>query len=202
MISIIITSFTDFGDMTTPLIKSILKYERGHEIIVIDNGSKTPYPIGGDYKVFRFSEPHSWAKMLNKGAELAKGDWLLILNDDVLCSGWFSNTIEGLDKRGFYGPKLKKKPPEWAGVEIYYMQLWAFTIQKTLYEKLGGMDEWYPKAGVDDIDFCWRAHQKGIPFTALNLPFIHLEQYRRTKWDGFDEQMKKSIEHLSEKIRS
>jgi len=81
------------------------------------------------------------------------------------------------------------------------MQLWAFAIQKSLFEKIGGMDEWYPKSGVDDIDFCWRAEQMGVTLYAIKLPFIHLEQFRRTKWDGFNEQMQKSIEYLKQKMK-
>ncbi len=201
MISIVITSFTDYGNYTSPLIDSILKFEQGHEIIVIDNGSKNAFPPDSDYEIFRFHEPVSWSKMINIGAEIARGDWLLFLNDDTLCKGNFSQKIKTLDKNAVYGPKLKVKPASWAGFEIPYMQAWILVIQKELFKKIGGMDEWYPKSGVDDIDFCWRAGQMSIPLIAADFPFVHLEQFRRTKWQGFDEQMERSKQYFIDKAK-
>jgi len=206
MISVIITSFTDFGDYTTPLIASMrLMEEKPFELIVIDNGSKDPYPRG-DYTLARFDNPISWSRMLNYGASLAAEDWLCFLNDDVRCFGRFVDIIEDMNKHGLYGSKLKTKPPTWQnmGIEIKYIPAWMLVIQKSLYNKIGGMDEWYPKAGVDDIDFCWRADQLGIPLVEVKFPFAHLafEKRRRTKWFGFDKQMKKSIDYFRNKVNT
>lgn len=204
MIHVIITSFTDFGDFTTPLITSLRQFEKKpFRIMVIDNGAKDEYPAG-DYDRIRFGERASWARMINKGASLAQGDWILFLNDDVVCVGPFVDFIEELDKGTVWGPKVGIKPPEWhgVGVEVRYLACWLLAIQGSVFEKIGGMDEWYPKVGMDDIDFCWRAGQMGLPVEAADFPFRHLQLARRNKWDGFKEQMDKSIQYfIDTKVR-
>lgn len=207
MIQAIITSFTDFGDFTTPLITSLRQFEKKpFRIMVIDNGAKEEYPAG-NYDRVRFGRPESWARMINKGASLSQGDWMVFLNDDVVCVGSFVDLIEGLDKSAIYGPKIGIKPPEWhnVGVEVKYIPAWIMIIQKELFFRIGGMDEWYPKVGMDDIDFCWRAGQMGVPIKAIDpidLPFRHLTLYRRNKWDGFHEQMENSIQYfIDNKVR-
>jgi len=202
MITVIITSFTNYGDYTTTLIKSILASEKNLEILVIDNGSSKPYPPRKNYRIHRFSEPVSWSRMLNTGAALASGEWLIILNDDVRCLGKFANFVQSLNPKFFYGAEAKVKPASWFGAPVHYMKLWILVITKALYFEIGGMDEWYENASVDDIDFCWTAHQKGINFRVERFPFKHLETSRRKKWDGFDEQTKKSIAYLKEKVEA
>ena len=204
MISAIITTFTDYGDYTTPLIRSILRYEKMPlEIIVVDNGSRNPYPVGTNYKLIRFNKPVCWSTMLNTGADAATGDWLMLLNDDVLCKGKFSGIVEDLDKKALYGTSMRRKNPSWfnVGKQINYLYAWLLVLTRDSFDKIGGFDEWYPKAGVDDIDFCWRAEQKEIPLKVCHLPFIHLEPHRREKWDGYQEQMLKSIEYFVEKVK-
>jgi GT2 family glycosyltransferase len=201
MISVIITSFTDFGDLTTPLINSMRKHEKKPiELIIVDNGSKKPYPAGKGYSIIRFNKPANWARMLNAGVDASNGDWVCILNDDVLCKGPYVDLIEGLDKTAVHGPAINHKPPEWhnVGVQINYIPAWIFVMQKSIYNQLDGMDEWYPKVGMEDIDFCWRAEQAGIRLNQVTFPFVHLDKHRRNKWDGFREQMQKSIDYFIE----
>lgn len=68
-----------------------------HELIVIDNGSTGPATL--DYfdelaangiRVLRVGGPFNFARLINAGASLASGDFLLLLNNDVeaLDEGW------------------------------------------------------------------------------------------------------------------
>lgn len=204
MISAIITTFTDYGDYTTPLIRSMKRFEKEPiEFIVVDNASRNPYPVGPDYKLIRFNTLTNWSTMLNTGVDASNGDWVMLLNDDVLCRGPFIEMVEGLDKNNVYGPAMRHKKPGWfdVGVQVNYLYAWLLVMRRSVFDLIGGFDEWYPKAGVDDIDFCWRAEQAGFPLVALDFPFIHLEPHRRVKWDGYEEQMKKSIEYFVKKVK-
>jgi len=205
MINVVITNFSDFGDYTTPLIESMRRYEKNkYRLFVIDNGSKEPYPAG-NYHLIRYNRPVSWSKMINHGAGLAHpGEWIVFLNDDVLCHGPFVWMFGGLDKKVIYGVKHGRKPPDWhdVGVPIHYIPAWIMAVTKDVFDAVGGMDEWYPKVGMDDIDFCWRAEQRGFPIKITNFPFEHLMQFRRNKWPGFKEQMQRSIEYfIAKKVK-
>lgn len=202
MITVIITSFTDFHDYTTPLIHSIQERERGLGILVIDNGSKEPYPQGPGYRVHRFEEPVSWSKMLNTGASLSPEGWLVILNDDVKCTGHFSHFIRTLDPSLFYGSEKKVKPSSWFGTPVHYLKAWILVITRKLYFEIGGMDEWYTGAAVEDIDFCWTANQKGISFKVEKFSFRHLEDSRRKKWGDFEERAEKAKAYLKAKVEA
>ena len=97
----------------------------------------------------------------------------------------------------------RKKNPSWfdVGVRINYLYAWNLVMKKSIFDRIGGFDECYQKAGVDDIDFCWRAEQLSIPLIAVDFPFIHLEPHRREQWDGYREQMLKSIEYFIGKVK-
>jgi GT2 family glycosyltransferase len=71
-------------------------------------------------------------------------------------------------------------------------------MQKSIYNQLDGMDEWYPKVGMEDIDFCYRAEKAGIRLNHVTFPFTHLNKHRRNKWYGFRKQIQKSIEYFIE----
>ncbi len=54
------------------------------EIIIVDNGAKSPVKIGwGTPKIVRSSKPLSFAAACNLGAKNTKADLLIFLNDDV-----------------------------------------------------------------------------------------------------------------------
>lgn len=206
MISIIITATNKFGDYATPLIESIIKYEQDIEIILIDNASPQPYETQG-VSIIRFDEQQNWSYMLNTGAQKASGDWLMMLNDDVMCHGIFKKRIEGLDKNGIYGPQIRQKPISWVGKRIEYLYAWLLIMHRQAFFDIGGFDENYPAAGVDDIDFAWTAQQNGYRLKVLSLPFKHLADqpgfvHRRTKWDDVDfvKRMEASRSYLEAKV--
>ncbi len=73
------------------LLKSVLKsvgeqtYSR-HEVIVVDNGSSDgsgSMAAATGAHVLRLEENRGFAEAVNRGIRAAKGDWLLILNNDV-----------------------------------------------------------------------------------------------------------------------
>ena len=208
MISVIITATNKFGDYATPLIESIRKYEPDVEIILIDNASPKAYQPG-NYRVVRFDEQQSWSHMLNRGASEAKGDWLVMLNDDVLCHGGFSKRVESLDMRSIFGPQIRHKPLSWVGKRIEYLYAWMLVMHKAIFFHVGGFDENYPAAGVDDIDFAWTAQQKGCKIRAVSLPFTHIADqpgfiHRRKNWDDADfvKRMEASRQYFAKKVNA
>lgn len=80
-------------------IESKTLYEN-YEIIIIDNDSTDPDAISYlrtvRHRVVRFNEPFNFSKINNLGAKLAKGEYLLFLNNDteVVDGNWLESMLE------------------------------------------------------------------------------------------------------------
>lgn len=208
MISVIITVFTDYGDYATPLVKAIRRYEPRVEIIAVDNASAVPFQVRENCNLIRLKQKCSWSHMLNVGANAANGHTFLMLNDDVVCHGSFARAIENLNPKKLYGMAIRKRPTSWIGQEISYLYAWLMVMDRKLYDDVGGFDEHYPAAGVDDIDFCWTAQKKGYELATVKLPFVHLadqnKNHRRYNWDDtdFKERMEQSRKYFMQKVQT
>ena len=95
-------------------IKKISTYSNV-EIIVVDNGDLTAAQLtwlkNAGCRLVTFTEPHfNIAKKLNLGASIAKGKFLLLLNDDIeiLTAEWIERMLEQFEKPhvGVVGVKL------------------------------------------------------------------------------------------------
>jgi GT2 family glycosyltransferase/SAM-dependent methyltransferase len=124
MVSIIIPTagnVIDFGgrsvDLLTNCLDSIATRSsyKNLELVIIDNGDLTSSQIAGlrrhNARVVTFRErKFNVAKKLNLGASVAKGDFLLLLNDDIepLNLDWIERLLEHFEKPqvGVVGAKL------------------------------------------------------------------------------------------------
>jgi hypothetical protein len=207
MISLIVVANSKWGDYAFPYIESVKRYEPKTEIILVDNGSPQPYPMNRDYRLFR-NEPdghYNYMQALNIGGRAATGDWLMFSNDDIKCTGMFADTIKQLPYNGLYGMEIREKPARWgAGKKFCYIYGWLIIMHKAVWEIVGEFDEYYLHAGFDDLDYSWRAQEKGIPIKTVPLPFIHLADqpdhfHRRMTVDGYKENMERSKSHFLKK---
>ncbi len=99
MVSIIIPT-RDGGDMLDECISSIVEQtsSRNYEIVVLDNGSRDPETLrmlsqwrrSPRCRVIRAEIPFNHSTLCNLGAAEARGDLLLLLNDDTIVQtpGW------------------------------------------------------------------------------------------------------------------
>jgi GT2 family glycosyltransferase/glycosyltransferase involved in cell wall biosynthesis/tetratricopeptide (TPR) repeat protein/SAM-dependent methyltransferase len=86
-----------------------------YEVIVVDNGSTdwTPYLLHafeGDLQVLRHDDNLGFARACNRGAEAARGDLLLFLNNDTVARpGWLAALVAAADSDpqiGIVGARL------------------------------------------------------------------------------------------------
>ncbi len=100
MLSIIILVFNQH-DMTYECIQAIRETTQDCEIIIIDNGSdpafKPPFTGFIDFVVIRNEENKGFPAAVNQGIRAAKGDVIVLLNNDVIVTpGWAEKFISAL----------------------------------------------------------------------------------------------------------
>jgi GT2 family glycosyltransferase len=118
LISIVVLTYNQLEECTKPCIESIYKYsaDEEFELIVVDNNSQdntaeylrsivTSYP---NMTIICNDTNKGYAGGNNDGIEVAKGDYVILLNNDTLVSeGWLGKIIKPFTqdrKVGLVGP--------------------------------------------------------------------------------------------------
>jgi glycosyltransferase involved in cell wall biosynthesis len=207
-------------------------HHENYEIIVVDNGScenqKNDIEKLRDSYKFKYlyeNKEFNFSKMCNMGADAAKGDYLLFLNDDieVLDSIWLDNMLQSAIKNhvGAVGAKLLypdyklqhvgitnmgvgpvHKTGTYHGHDKANYNMLAVTgaclmIRRALFEKIGGFDETFPIA-YNDVELCFRLYKAGYYNVVRNdSVLIHHESLSR----GQDTSPEKKRRLIGEKHR-
>jgi GT2 family glycosyltransferase/acetyltransferase-like isoleucine patch superfamily enzyme/2-polyprenyl-3-methyl-5-hydroxy-6-metoxy-1,4-benzoquinol methylase/Flp pilus assembly protein TadD/glycosyltransferase involved in cell wall biosynthesis len=183
-------------DYTKKCIKSIRKHTpQPHEIIFVDNGSTdgTVKWLQGqikenkNYQLIENNENNGLAKGRNRGINLSQGEFILLLDNDVVVSySWLSGMLECLNRQldaGIVGPMTNRS----SGLQqiddesyrsVDYLDKFAVMLKekyghrripcrnlsgfcmlfkRTLTEKIGLFDESFDIGHLEYEDFCLRA---------------------------------------------
>lgn len=156
-----------------------------YEVIVSDDGFATP-----DSAEALVRNTYLWAEWIpgprrgpaanrNAGARLAQSPWLVFTDDDCLPDPeWlqaYRDAITAAEAAGdarhvFEGRTLCRagltSPLDHAPVNIDGGLLWScnMAIRKSTFEEIGGFDENFPYAHMEDIDLRERLTRRGIGF--------------------------------------
>lgn len=177
VVKVVAAGYGAWGKYTAPLLDTLRRHGQGAEIVIVDNGSPEPYPDKPE--VIRLDVNEPYARAMNRGVAHGGQDWqwLVALNNDVLCSGPFVEALAQLRPGAIYGPEL--------GHIIHYDFLlgWCICIPRHVWDDIGAFDEDYPRATFEDIDYSYRARLAGYRVEQLwDLPFVHLDA--GTRRDG------------------
>ena len=204
-------------DEVDELLKSLCHQEvKDFEVIIVEDGSKKPCKDVCDKYAgildlhYYFKENSGPGQSRNYGAERAKGDWLIVLDSDVvLPTGYLRAVDERLNSKidAFGGPDASH--PSFTPVQkaISYSMTSFFTtggirggkgkkldkffprsynmgIRREVYQELGGFSKM--RFG-EDIDFSYRIVEAGYK-TAL-IPEAWVWHKRRTDFRKFFRQV-------------
>lgn len=154
------------------LWKRNLEHLPNTEIIFIDNGSG---PVGKaaleefcrkhNIKLIRNAENRGFAAANNQGLEVATGEYILHLNNDVEILNPLVNHLCAYAGNGIAGPG-----PIQNEIGQIYIEGWALCIKRSTLQALGGWCEDYGPGYWDDVDLCYRAQLAGYSLTPV--PYI------------------------------
>ncbi len=207
LVSIIIPTFNNWK-YTEECINSIRQYTNtDYELIVVDNASTDEtIPQLKNYdkvKILKNETNLGFPKAINKGILNAKGNYIVIMNNDVVVTeGWLkrmleiagsdekigivgpvSNAVSGvqLDKEAKYNTldemhKYAAKLKEKNEGKISEFPRVAFLctlIKKEVIETIGGLDERFSPGNFEDDDFCLRSQLAGFKTVIAEDVFVH-----------------------------
>lgn len=208
--SVIIPTYQRTVDLTRCLDqlkpgKQSLNFDQ-YEVIVTDderNESKSRNLIEQEYQWAKWVAGPSKGPAANRnnGAILSSGEWLVFTDDDCLPDkNWLLAILETIERQEnvvevIEGKTIAGKPKPGLGWEAPINKdggkLWTcnLAIKRELFMGLGGFDEEYPVAAVEDVDF-----RKRIFLAGMEVKFIE-EALIIHPWRpvcGFKQQLMKS----------
>ena len=211
MVSIIILTFNQL-EYTKKCVKSLRKHTpEPHEIIFVDNGStdgtvkwlRRLTQENENYKLIENERNLGFAKGCNQGIEASRGEFVLLLNNDVVVTeGWLSGLLDCLShapSAGVVGPMTNNisGPQQVTSNEyrsVNYLDKYAarfrerfrhrripqrrmvgfcMLFKRALVEKIGMLDESFGTGNFEDDDFCLRAALAGYQNYIAGDVFIH-----------------------------
>ena len=177
-LAVVIVGVDGWEEYTLLAIRSIWQHEAGVPIVLVDAASKYPYHKKLDYPDdvhgLRLDPSFSYAGAINAGMAYANADWTVVLNNDVLCTGPFSDLVPAFDPRLLCGMQLIEF---W---DLRWIGGWAWAISRECREKVGPFDEQFEACGFEDLDYCIRARAAGFSVELAQMPFKHL--WGKTRW--------------------
>jgi len=192
--SIIIPAYKHLGDCLVPCIESIKKFTdlSNVEVLVVANGcgdDGTRQYVSGCGEAFRviwIEEQVGYTKAVNRGIEQAKGEYLILLNNDTVLLGQGKNDWINILAHPFHtdahvavtGP-MKTHCPE---ADRDFLIFFCVMIKKQVFDRIGLLDEAFAPAYGEDTDFCCRAEDAG--YKIVQVPSESKEYYDHNRMTG------------------
>lgn len=192
---------------TKMCIESIQQYtDSPYELILVDNGSTdgTGEYFGSIPGAVVIKNPvnRGFAAGCNQGMRAARGDYILLLNNDTVVShNWLSNLINCLESSpeiGIVGPVsnyvsgVQLIPTAYQSLEEMHQfakefnrpdpSRWFDTerlvgfcmlIRRSVVDRIGLLDEDFGIGNFEDDDYCLRARQAGFRLVCAGDTFVH-----------------------------
>lgn len=211
LVSIVILTFNQLDYTMECLAALELHTPEPHEVILVDNGSRddtvqwfeSQAAAKPNYRLINNGENRGFAAGCNQGMAVARGDYLLLLNNDVVVTPeWLTGLLEchrADPLTGIVGPLTNNASGiqglgniESGGIERLDSFARTFRVRhrfqrvasrrlvgfcmlffRTLYQEIGGLDERFGTGNFEDDDFCLRAAIAGYRNLIAGDVYVH-----------------------------
>lgn len=192
-IAVLIIGIDGWKQYTKPLIDSIRENAPDVDIVAVDNASDEPYPAYSTARLIR-TRRLCYSAAINLAASQAPdADWLIVLSNDVICTGPFAEIVSVLPDDGIYGPEVLNV---W---RWKYLMGWCVIVPRKVWNALGGWDEKYIMSSWEDVDYSAMAVEHGFHLYTGPFAFKHLDQRQRFHLPGFDGTHEKNAAYFRSK---
>jgi len=191
-ISIIISTYNHLEDCLKPCIDSIIQFTdlADVEIIISANGCKDGTMefvnslVGSDlpFKLVWNEEPLGCTKAINEGIKVSTGEYIILLNNDIVLLPQRKNTWINQLLHPF------KDDPEVGGTGPFLMGTPRFIvffcacIKREMFDKFGLLDEIFSPGTCEDVDFCAKIQKAG--YKIIQVPYETNEYYEYKRMLG------------------
>ena len=168
--SIVIPTYNNCEKYLKPCIDSIVKYTdlTDAELVISANGCKDNTRQYLDYLVTAVpnlyvawsDKPLGFAKATNNGIRVAKGNKIVLLNNDtiILNNGW----LEKLDTGDISAVWTQFSQITQRRFAVFFCVM----IDAKVFQTIGMLNEEYGTGGCEDIEFCYKAEDAGFKIDA------------------------------------
>ncbi len=182
--SIIIPTYNHFEDALKPCLESILKYTnfKNIELIIVGNGCtdgtheylfNLKEKMGKNLKIIWKSKPIGYTKAINLGIKQAKGEYIILLNNDIeILESEKNKWIDLLEepfkldsKVGMTGPMIGFCPISKQEFLIFFCVM----FKNKLIDEIGLLDEIFNPGFGEDTDFCAKVLNLGYKLVQVPL---------------------------------
>jgi GT2 family glycosyltransferase len=193
-VSIIIPTLNQL-ELTKICIGSVIKntWDIEREIIVVDNASTDgtiDFLKGGEIACIANRENVGVAKAWNQGIKASKGEYVCIINNDIVASaGWLSNLVgyyenhadAGIVSPGTRWGELNYDFDSYAGNYVKRMKDavkdgyagWCMLIKRDRFNKTGYFCEDYKVGTCEDTDYYYALKKAGFKSYITGCSFVH-----------------------------
>lgn len=207
MIDIIIPTHDGWSHLEL-CIKAVERFTKNpFKLIIVNNGSTKPETArvlseakDRGHRVVELLSNQSFSKAINAGIAESRGEYVVLLNDDVyVIDGWDAIMLAEISDPavGMVGAQMPGAAAGFMGdpthaetLPVPYLVFAHVMIRRDVIEKVGVLDaETFTGYGSEDLDYCWRAIDAGFKLKVSQARSLHIggASMKRVLGDRFGE---------------